>query len=145
VQPGEGHAREVNIEGEMRQFDRQFKIEKRFVEQIVTGEFIPVNKDVDIEQRAPVNVSAPTKKFDGDFLLRQAQQQWVARLYSMFTLVLGLLAGMSFLHLLFIFGIPDADKFKMMYCGFAKTLNIFFLFFANLVVILSYALALIYK
>eukprot|EP00354_Favella_ehrenbergii_P002846 CAMPEP_0170473148 /NCGR_PEP_ID=MMETSP0123-20130129/15094_1 /TAXON_ID=182087 /ORGANISM="Favella ehrenbergii, Strain Fehren 1" /LENGTH=61 /DNA_ID=CAMNT_0010741959 /DNA_START=394 /DNA_END=579 /DNA_ORIENTATION=- len=36
------------IEGEMRQFETKFDIVKRFVEQIVTGEFLNVKKDVDL-------------------------------------------------------------------------------------------------
>ena len=36
------------IEGEMRQFETKFDIVKRFVEQIVTGEFLSVKKDVDL-------------------------------------------------------------------------------------------------
>ena len=38
------------IEGEMRQFDTKFDVSKikRFVEQIVTGKFLNVKKDVDL-------------------------------------------------------------------------------------------------
>ena len=36
------------IEGEWRQFDSKFDIVKRFVEQIVTGEFLRLKRDVDL-------------------------------------------------------------------------------------------------
>ena len=38
------------IEGEFRQFERRFDIVKRFVEQIVTGQFLQVKNDVDLSQ-----------------------------------------------------------------------------------------------
>ena len=36
------------IEGEMRQFETKMDVFKRFVEQIVTGQFLNVKKDVDL-------------------------------------------------------------------------------------------------
>jgi hypothetical protein len=36
------------IEGEFRQFDRRIDIVKRYVENIVTGSFLKVKKDVDL-------------------------------------------------------------------------------------------------
>ena len=36
------------IEGELRQFDRRIDTIKRYVENIVTGKFLNVNKDVDV-------------------------------------------------------------------------------------------------
>jgi len=40
------------IEGEMRQFESKFDIIKRYVEQIVTGEFLNVKKDVDLAPKS---------------------------------------------------------------------------------------------
>lgn len=43
------------IEGELRQFDRRFDIAKRYVENIVTGAFLLVKKDVDLRQQEDSN------------------------------------------------------------------------------------------
>lgn len=42
------------IEGEFRQFERRFDIVKRFVEQIVSGNFMQVKNDVDLSQSREV-------------------------------------------------------------------------------------------
>lgn len=45
------------IEGEMRQFETKFDIVKRFVEQIVTGEFLSVKKDIDLAPKGKEKAS----------------------------------------------------------------------------------------
>ena len=61
VQVGEGHDRDNAIMfGGVEHFKHNFSVIKRFIEQIGTGEFLPVKIDVDID-RAPVNDTA-TKK-----------------------------------------------------------------------------------
>ncbi len=42
------------IEGEFRQFERRFEIVKRFVEHIVSGQFMQVKGDVDLTQNREV-------------------------------------------------------------------------------------------
>ena len=51
---------------------------------------------------------------------------------------------MSVMHLILIFGIFDTAKFLDIYCRFAKNVNLVFLIFANIAVILCLAITLIY-
>ena len=116
---------------------------KRYIEQI-SGEFQIVKKDVDID-RAPVNETKPVEKYTPDSEIFEAQQQWVNRLNGFYMNILGCLAGMSVMHLIVIFGIFDTAKFLDIYCRFAKNINLVFLIFANVAVILCLAITLIYQ
>lgn len=89
----------------MSQFDKPFNVIKRFIEQI-SGEFQSVNKDVDIE-RAPVNEQQPVKKFIPETEIFEAQQFWVNRINGFYMNTLGLLAGMSVLHLIVVLSVLD--------------------------------------
>lgn len=77
--------------------------------------------------------------------LLKAQQNWINRINSLFTGSLGLLAGMSVLHIIFVSYISDPAKFINLYAPFAMIFNLLLLILANLSLIFGIAIALIYK
>ena len=87
------------IEGEMRQFETKFDIIKRFVEQIVTGEFLSVKKDVDL---APKGKEKALDKMDIERELLRNQVLWIGRVNALFAGCLGTLSGMSMLHIIIL-------------------------------------------
>lgn len=134
------------IEGEFRQFERRFEIVKRFVEHIVSGQFMQVKGDVDLSQNreaASSVVAADSYQVELDLL--KAQQTWINRINSLFTCSLGLLAGMSVLHIILISYITDQSRFIDLYAPFAMIFNLFLLILANFSMVLGVAIALIYK
>jgi hypothetical protein len=131
------------IEGEMRQFDAKFDIIKRFVEQIVTGEFLNVKKDVDL---APKNKGPGVlDKLDLERELLKNQILWIGRINALFAGSLGTLSGMSMLHIIIIFSIQDLAKFIEFYAKFARNVNIIFMMLASLALILGLTMSLVYR
>ena len=90
------------IEGESKQFEGKMHQANRYVEQIKTGLFLKVKKDVDLNIRSTQRVDPVANRFQMERELLQAQQTWINRIASLFTGSLGLLAGMSLCHLMFI-------------------------------------------
>ena len=133
------------IEGEMRQFDTKIDISKvkRFVEQIVTGKFLNVKKDVDL---APQSKDATAiDKLDVERELLRLKMLWEGRVNALFAGCLGTLSGMSMLHIIILISITDATKFTEFYGKFARNVNIIFLILANLALILGLTMSLIYR
>lgn len=91
-----------------------------------------------------MNEAQPVQKYTPDSEIFEAQQKLVNRINGFYMNILGCLAGMSVMHLILIFGIFDAEKFLDIYCPFAKNINLVFLIFANVSVILCLAITLIY-
>jgi len=54
--------------------------------------------------------------------------------------LLGVLAGMSVLHLIVILGINDTSKLWQIYSPFAKNTNMVFIIIANICLALCYAI-----
>lgn len=134
------------IEGELRQFNvGKFDVVKRYVEQIITGEFLQVNKEIDLTamQEAPKQV--PVNNFESERALIEAQMRWINRVNAWFNLFLGILAGMSVIHLVLLLSFGDKQTFLKVYGPLALTLNVIFLVFGNLVVIFGLTIAQIYK
>ena len=59
--------------------------------------------------------------------------------------ILGLLGGMSVFHLIVVLGVLDKTTFLKFYPLYARRVNAIFLIFANIGVVLCYAITLIYQ
>lgn len=78
--------------------------------------------------------------------MKAVQRLWINRLNGLFYLFLGLLAGMSLIHLVVLFSAADTKlSFLTVYAPISKGLNIVFMIFASFAVILGFALSMIYK
>lgn len=77
--------------------------------------------------------------------LLKAQQGWISTIHSLFMSSLGILAGMSVMHIIIIGSISDPVKFLTMYVPFAMILNLIFLILTNFCVIFGITIALITK
>jgi len=70
----------------------------------------------------------------------------VNRIHKFFYMFLGLLAGMSLMHLVVIMnGSPDKLVFLNMYSPISRDITIVFMIFTSFALILGFCLALIYK
>lgn len=131
------------IEGEMRQFETKIDIIKRYVEQIVTGQFLSVKKDVDL---APKEKDGNFKdKLDIEKELLRNQILWIGRINALFAGCLGTLSGMSMLHIITVMSIEEVTEFIRFYAKFARNIHILFLLLSNLSMILCIALVLVYR
>ena len=130
------------IEGEARLYTKSDLI-RRFVEQIVTGTFLNVKKDVNLEPETK-NIGA-IDKMDIEKELLRNQVLWQGRVNALFSGCLGTLSGMSMLHIITVLSISDKLDFMRSYARFARNINIIFLVLANLGLVLGIALSLIYK
>ena len=131
------------IEGEMRQFETKMDVFKRFVEQIVTGQFLNVKKDVDLAPK--VKEGNVIDKMDVERELLKNQVVWIGRMNALFAGSLGTLSGMSMLHILVLMSNFDKDDFLAFYAGFATNMNLIFLLLGNLALVLGLSMSLIYK
>jgi hypothetical protein len=77
--------------------------------------------------------------------LLEAQHLWTIRINSFFTSCLGLLGGMSLLHVLLIGFIEDYTKFYDLYAPFSMMFNLMFLLLANFTAIFAITITLILK
>lgn len=130
------------IEGEMRQFETKIDVVKTYVEQIVTGEFLSVKKDVNL---VPKGKEKTLDKLDIERELLRNQVLWIGRINALFAGCLGTLSGMSMLHIIILGSISDEIKFLEFYAKLARNVNIIFLMLANLAFILGLTMLLVYK
>lgn len=70
---------------------------------------------------------------------------WINQINGYFNLFLGILAGMSVIHLAVLLSVGDKMEFLVFYGRIALNLNVIFLVFANFVVIFGLTLSQIYK
>lgn len=131
------------IEGEMRQFETKIDIVKRYVEQIVTGKFLSVKKDVDLAPKA--KDGGVIDKLDVERELLKNQVLWIGRINALFAGSLGTLSGMSMLHIFILLSITDVAGFLEFYAKFARVINLIFLVLANLALILGITMSMVYK
>lgn len=101
------------IEGEYRQFDSKFDIVRRYVEQIVTGHFLHVKKDIDLAAKS--KDVGTIDKLDVERELLKNQITWIGRVNALFAASLGTLSGMSMLHIILLFSVSDNAKFVDFY------------------------------
>ena len=101
------------IEGEYRQFDSKFDIVRRYVEQIVTGHFLHVKKDIDLAAKS--KDVGTIDKLDVERELLKNQITWIGRVNALFAASLGTLSGMSMLHIILLFSVSDRAKFVDFY------------------------------
>lgn len=111
----------------------------------MTGSFLSIKKDVDPQPISFNEDSVSATRFEVERGLLQAQHLWTTRVNSMFTGCLGLLGGMSLLHLLLISFIGDYTRFYDLYAPFSMMFNLIFLLLANFGAIFGLTITLIYK
>ena len=87
----------------------------------------------------------PNFKLDVERDLIYYQIIWIGRVNAIFTALLGIGAGMSLMHVIFLFSSPTKAVFIGLYQPFAMQINILFLVVAHLVLFLCVTKALIYK
>lgn len=103
-----------------------------------------VKKDVDLSSHAAVDVEEPiANRYALEVELISSQQDWVSRIANLFMGSLGLLAGMSLLHLILVILIPEED-FLVLYSKQAMQLNLLFLVLANFCFVFGLAVSLVY-
>lgn len=95
-------------------------------------------------QRAEISAEPKTVEFNTEDEIFRVQHFWINRINSFYMHVLGVLSGMSVLHLIVLLGVSD-EKLLDIYSPFAKNINLVFLVFANIALILCFAMTLIYK
>lgn len=87
-----------------------FTVFKRFIE-LISGDFQAINKDIDME-KATIGESVEREKHETDDTeIYEAQQFWVNRVNGFFMNTVGLLAGMSVLHLIVILSVKNKNTF----------------------------------
>ena len=132
----------------IRNFDKQTEgpsqSVKKYVEQIVTGEFLKVTKDVDLGPICQDEVMEINKvsKFDTERELIRQQIVWIGRINALFTSMLGTCAGMSMMHMIFML-VPE--DFLTIYGTYAVNINVIFLFVSNFALLLGITMASIYR
>lgn len=72
--------------------------------------------------------------------MKETQRDWVNRVNKLFNMFLGLLAGMSLMHLIAILSSSDKDSFLTLYSKVSNIIAIVFMIFASFGLILSLAL-----
>lgn len=122
---------------------------QRYVESLVTGNFMKVLKDIDLQGPGEEQTSDKKVQSNREFYereMKEVQKIWVNRIHKIFHLFLGLLAGMSLMHLLVIMT-PQIDKisFLRLYSSISIAINIVFMIFTSFAFILGLSLTLIYK
>lgn len=91
------------MESELRQFERRIDIVQRYVENLVTGAFLRVKNDVDLSQtREVMDKQVRNSMVQIEQELLQSQQQWINRINALFVGSLGILAGMSVMHIIIL-------------------------------------------
>lgn len=134
------------LEENLRQFDQQVWPQiQRYVENLVTGQFLHVRKDVDLTVNRENVKDIATSRYQVEYELLQSQHKWINRINSFFTTTLGLLSGMSVMHLIILAVESESRKFLAMYMPFAMIFNMAFLVLSNLCLIFGITIALIYK
>lgn len=130
------------IEGEHRQFESKVDVVRRYVEQIVTGEFLNIKKHVDLAPK--VKESGVLDKLVLERELLRKKKIWTGRVSALFAGCLGTLSGMSMLHIIVMVSIQDVSDFVGFYAKFARNVNIIFLLLANLSFMLCLTMSFIY-
>ena len=78
--------------------------------------------------------------------MKAVQKLWVNRIHNLFYLFLGLLAGMSLMHLFVVMNqSKDKTQFLQLYASVCVAINIIFMVLTSFALILGLALTLIYK
>ena len=103
----------------------------RFVESLVTGKFHAVKKDFDPNKDLSMNTMidadgdgiVSTQELN-DYEMKQQQRIWVNRINKVYNMVLGLLGGMSVMHIIFISAQKDNAGFYTTYSEFSNLICI---------------------
>ena len=116
------------------------------MENLFTGTFFRVTKNIDlsgIREESVTQVQASRLQLEHDLL--KVQQGWISTIHAFFMSSLGILAGMSVMHIILIGTILDPVKFLNMYAPFAMIFNLIFLILSNFCVIFGITIALILR
>jgi cellulose synthase/poly-beta-1,6-N-acetylglucosamine synthase-like glycosyltransferase len=108
-----------------------------------------VKKEINLQiQQADLNDKTKKLQSSREFLereMREIQKVWVNRTNKLFYMFLGLLAGMSLMHLIVLLSQNNKTLFLQLYQLISITVNAVFMIFTSLCFILGLALTLIYK
>ncbi len=77
--------------------------------------------------------------------MKEVQRLWINRIHKLFHLFLGLLAGMSLIHLIVINNTASKEQFLSVYANICRDVNIVFMVFTTFALLLGICLAMIYK
>jgi len=78
--------------------------------------------------------------------MKEIQRIWINRIHKLFYMFLGLLAGMSLMHLVVIMNAnPNKLSFLQVYAPISRDINIVFMIFTSFALIFGFALSMIYK
>jgi hypothetical protein len=76
---------------------------QRYVESLVTGNFWQVQKELGLQGKDEDSdkvVASNRENYESE--MREVQRLWINRIHKLFHMFLGLLAGMSLIHLIVI-------------------------------------------
>jgi hypothetical protein len=77
--------------------------------------------------------------------MKEIQKVWVNRTNKLFNMFLGLLAGMSLMHLIVILSQGEKSSFLQLYQRVSTFINTVFMIFTSFCLILGLSLTLIYR
>lgn len=77
--------------------------------------------------------------------MKQQQKIWVNRINKVYNLTLGLLGGMSLMHLIFVTAHTSTDSFVKIYGGFSNLILMMTQILANFTLVFGLTLTMIYK
>lgn len=122
---------------------------QRYVESLVTGNFWQVQKELDLNgpsgEGSGSKVVVPSNREFYEREMKEVQKLWINRIHKLFHLFLGILGGMSLMHLVVIMNTSDKINFLNVYSSISRDVNIVFMIFTSFALILCLCLALIYK
>jgi hypothetical protein len=121
---------------------------QRYVESLVTGNFWKVLSDVspNAQRDSDKKEEVQSNRENYEREMKEIQRVWVNRIHKLFYMFLGLLAGMSLMHLVVIMnGSEDKLSFLNVYAPISRDINIVFMIFTSFSLILGFCLSLIYK
>ena len=73
------------------------------------------------------------------------QKLWTNRLHKLFNLFIGSLAGMSIMHLMVVMSVSGTASFLQLYSPVSIEINLVFMIFASIALVLGFSIALIYR
>lgn len=119
------------------------------MESLATGTFTRVKKDINL-QLQDKDGDAKSKKLQSsrenfEIEMKEAQRLWVSRINKLFNLFLGLLAGMSLMHLIIILSQPDKLSFLQLYSKACHIIAVIFIALSSFALVLGVTLSLMYK
>ena len=96
-------------------------------------------------QREERQMNLRETRYQTELALLKVQEVWISRIYSLFSGSLGLMAGMSIMHMVLLAFVGRRDNFYEIYSPMSMTLNLIFLIVSNFVVVFALTQTLIFR